>query len=42
MVAEGESEELGEKLIAETCDKQGIEPGSLPLHADRGPSMKRN
>ena len=40
MVAEGESDELAEKLIAETYDKQGIEPGSLTLHADRGPSMK--
>ena len=40
MVAEGESDELAEKLIAETCDKQQIEPGSLTLHADRGSSMK--
>jgi putative transposase len=40
MVAEGESEELAEKLIAETCHKQGIEPGRLTLHADRGSSMK--
>ena len=36
MVAEGESEEMAEKLIAETCDKQGIEPGNLTLHVDRG------
>ena len=40
MVAEGESDELAEKLIAETCRKQEIEPGSLTLHADRGSSMK--
>lgn len=40
MVAEGESDELAEKLIAETCHKQEIEPGSLTLHADRGSSMK--
>jgi transposase InsO family protein len=42
MVAEGESEDLAGKLIAETCDKQGIEPGSMTLHADCGSSMKRN
>jgi putative transposase len=40
MVAEGESAELAERLIAETCDKQQIQPGSLTLHADRGSSMK--
>jgi putative transposase len=40
MVAEGESDELAEKLIAETLRKQEIEPGSLTLHADRGSSMK--
>ena len=40
MVAEGESDELAEKLIAETCHKQEIEPGNLTLHADRGSSMK--
>jgi putative transposase len=40
MVAEGESDELAEKLIAETCHKQEIEPGHLTLHADRGSSMK--
>ena len=36
MVAEGEPEELAEKLRAEACDKQWIKPGSLTLHADRG------
>ena len=36
MVAERECASLAEQLIAETCEKQGIEPGQLTLHADRG------
>jgi putative transposase len=40
MVAEGESAALAERLIEETCKKQGIEPGQLTIHADRGSSMK--
>ena len=28
------------QLITETCKRQGIEPGSLTLHADRGPVPK--
>lgn len=40
MVADGESAVLAEKLIAETCRRQSIEPGQLTLHADRGSSMK--
>ena len=40
MVATGESAALAKQLIAETCAKQGIRPGQLTLHADRGPSMK--
>ena len=40
MVATRESSELARRLIDETCDKQGIEPGMLTLHADRGSSMK--
>ena len=39
MVAERESAELAQELIAETCAKQGIEPGTLTLHADNGPEM---
>jgi putative transposase len=34
-----ESEQSAHKLIAQTCAKQGIIPGQLTLHADRGPSM---
>lgn len=39
MVAPRESAELAQRFIAETCRKQGIVPGQLTLHADRGASM---
>jgi putative transposase len=39
MVATCESAVLAEKLIAATCDKQGISRGQLSIHADRGSSM---
>jgi len=39
MVATCESAILAEKLIAETCARQGITSGQLSLHADRGTSM---
>jgi putative transposase len=37
MVATCESAVLAEKLIAATCDKQGISRGQLSIHADRAP-----
>lgn len=40
MVATRESAALAKRLIIETCEKQGIEPGQLTIHADRGSSMK--
>lgn len=40
MLAHEESGELAAKLIRETCRRQGIEPGSLTIHADRGPVPK--
>ena len=40
MVADGESATLANQLIDQTCTKQGIPPGQLTLHADRGTSMK--
>jgi putative transposase len=40
MVADRESAVLAEKLIAETCERQGIPRDQLTLHADRGSSMK--
>jgi putative transposase len=39
MVATEESAVLAKRLIAEICDRQGIEPGQLGLHADRGSAM---
>lgn len=39
MVAHRESAALAHKLIAETCDRQQIEPDQLTIHADRGSSM---
>jgi len=39
MVAMRESAELAKRLIEESCKKQGIPPGQLTLHADRGTSM---
>jgi putative transposase len=39
MIASRESATLAEKLIRETCQKQGIAPGQLTVHADRGSSM---
>ena len=42
MVAEQEKDSLAEKLIEETVFRQAIAPGTLTLHADRGPSMKSN
>lgn len=40
MLAPCESAELAETLIAATCEKEGIAPGQLTLHADRGASMR--
>ncbi len=40
MVAPRESAALAERLIADTCAKQRIDPGQLTLHADRGSSMR--
>lgn len=40
MVAHRETAALANRLIHETCHKQGIVPAQLTLHADRGSSMK--
>jgi putative transposase len=40
MVALRESAELARRLLAETYRKQGVEPGQLTVHADRGSSMQ--
>lgn len=40
MLAHRESAELARRLISDSCGKQGIEPGRLTIHADRGGSMR--
>jgi putative transposase len=39
MMAEREVATLAEQLIGETCTKQGIDRGSLTIHADNGSAM---
>ena len=39
LIAERESAELAEELIAETCRKQGIAAAQLTIHADHGSPM---
>ena len=39
MLADCEKDELAGQLIAETCERQGILPDQLSIHADRGTSM---
>jgi putative transposase len=40
MVAPNESATLAKKLIAETSEREGVQPGELTVHADRGSSMR--
>jgi putative transposase len=40
LLAHAESATLASELIAESCRKQGISPGQLTAHADRGGSMR--
>jgi putative transposase len=39
MLAHRELARLAEKLITESCERQGVAPGQLTVHADRGPAM---
>jgi putative transposase len=39
MLARTESAELARRLLRETCEKHGIEPGELVVHSDRGAPM---
>jgi putative transposase len=39
MVAHREAAALAERLLADTLAAQGVEPGQLTIHADRGASM---
>jgi putative transposase len=40
LIAEQESGDLAQLLIAESCAKQAIQPDQLTLHSDRGSPMK--
>jgi len=40
MVAHQEQQSLAKRLIEQSVHKQGIQPGQLTIHADRGASMK--
>jgi putative transposase len=40
LIAHRESARIASILIADSCRRQGIEPGQLSLHADRGSSMR--
>jgi len=37
LLAHEENGELAKQLITETCERQGVDPGTRTLHADRGP-----
>ena len=39
LIAERESSQLAESLIAEACSKQNVQPDQLTIHADRGATM---
>jgi len=39
MAAYRDSATLAQRLIAQTCERQGIAQGQLIIHADRGPAM---
>lgn len=40
LIADRESAQLAEQLIADTVSRHDVEPGMLTLHADRGTSMR--
>jgi putative transposase len=39
LVADRDSATLAQRLIQQTCERQGVEKGKLTIHADRGPAM---
>ena len=39
LLAHAENASLASRLIQETCERQGIQPGQLTLHDDRGAAM---
>ena len=40
MLTKREGEDLASKFIRAACEREGIQPGQLTIHSDRGPSMK--
>ncbi len=40
LIAEKETAALAQRLVEETIQKQGVEPGQLTLHSDRGSQMR--
>jgi putative transposase len=40
MLAYRESAQLGKKLIEQAIERQGVDPKTLTVHADRGPAMQ--
>lgn len=40
LLADRESADLAKELLSEACSRYGILPGTLTVHADRGPAMK--
>jgi putative transposase len=39
LIAQSATAALARRLVAECCEREGIVPGSLIIHADRGPQM---
>ena len=40
LIADAESATLAEQLMNDAYAREGVSPGQLTIHADRGPSMK--
>lgn len=40
MAARTENATLAQRFIDDTCDRRGVQPGSLTIHADRGSPMR--
>jgi len=40
MLTKREGEDLASEFIRAACEREGIQPGQLTIHSDRGPSMK--
>lgn len=40
LIADKESSQLAERLISDCCEREGIQPGQLTIHSDRGAPMQ--